>query len=752
MNQVKVEGVIQSVYVNREYFSIGTLQPDDAAKPLVTFLGKFSSFPGEELKAFGHYETHKVYGERFIVDQFEKKLPRETETLEMLLSSGIIEGVGPRTAAQIVEKFGASTLEVLESGTAAQLKTVSGIGKVKAKKILTSWQEYRQTAHVLAFFLNQGFNLHMAKKLIRRFPSGPGHVSPEVLLREDPYRIAWVSGIGWARADAFAEKMGVIGTDIRRIRAAVLYALMNAKQGHTYLPQDMLRGATEYVARVQFDPDDPEDIFVQALRDLEANDKIKVAHEGVYHTRMYFDERTIATGLMELNTPHYLEPDTMERWLAGFERKSGVTLSDGQRKAVALAYRNGVSVITGGPGTGKTSTIQGIIALAKQAGRKFALAAPTGRAAKRITESTGYPASTIHRLLEFKPLTADETGRGMFLRNSDNKLDIEMLVVDEMSMADTSIIAALVDALPKKINLVLCGDVDQLESVGAGNVLNDIIGSNAFYVTHLRQIFRQAAKSKIITNAYSINSGLMISNSEPDADFHWIKDPSLQMIDRVVSRFKDLYNLTDLKDVQIITPFRKNITDINVTALNTMMQARVNPGGTALPIDDCPFRVGDKVIQTSNNYERGVFNGDVGYIDSIDPGYVGMEGYFNVQIDDELKSYHFREWKELELAYAITAHKSQGGEYPYVLIVLPPDRRGDIMLRRNLLYTSVTRASKHCIVIAREREVKLAVQNKDVVERFTGLKLKLNELKYKEKKAQKEKENQDDRNTREGST
>jgi exodeoxyribonuclease V alpha subunit len=727
MSDLLIEGVIQSVYVNREAFSIGTLQPAGDL-PLITYLGKFPSFPGEVLKASGYYQDHQDYGTRFIVSQFSKSLPKHADNITALLGSGMVAGVGKVTAERMVAKYGGRIIDVLEGGSERELKVISGIGRAKAKRIIAGWKEYREQAHVLTFFLNAGFNLRISKMLIDRFQP-----NPELVLRNDPYRIAWAPGIGWARADHFAEGLGIEKDDPRRVRAAVMYSLLHASHGHTYLPLELLRGNTEGTAGISFD--DNEELFLDALASLEEEKQIVVQSEGVYHKDLFFAEKNIALKLVELDNASIPEADVkrMDAWVAQYERRSDTEFSDGQRKGIGLAYHCGVSILTGGPGTGKTKTIQGIIALAEQAKMKYSLAAPTGRAAKRITESTGKPAFTLHRLLEFKPLAAGQTGRGMFVRNSENPLDLEMLIVDEMSMVDTQIMAALADALKPGTHLVLTGDPDQLESVGAGNVLHDIIASNMFHITHLRKIFRQAAASKIITNAQNINTGLMIENGKEDEDFHWIKSPSMPVLRSVIDRLIAKYDVTDMKDIQIVTPFRKRITDFNITTLNEVMQEMMNPRGFTLPIEDCTFRVGDKLIQNKNDYEKAVFNGDIGRLVRVEPGYVGMEGYFVVEIDDREVDYHFREWKQLDLAYAVTAHKSQGGEYPYVIIVLPPDRRGDIMLRRNLFYTATTRAAKHCIVMARPREVELAINTKQSVERFTGLETKLNELKMRQR-------------------
>jgi len=727
MSNLLIEGVIQSVYVNRESFSIGTLQPAGDL-PLITYLGKFPSFPGEVLKVSGYYQDHEHYGTRFIVSQFSKTLPKQADNITALLGSGMVAGVGKVTAERMVNMYGGRIIDVLESGSEKELKAISGIGRAKAKRIIAGWKEYRDQAHVLTFFLNAGFNLRQSKMLIDKFQP-----NPELALRNDPYRIAWAPGIGWARADKFAKDLKIAHDDPRRIRAAVMYSLLHASHGHTYLPLELLRGNTEGTAQISFD--DNEELLLESLTFLEEAKQIVVTSEGVYHKDHFFAEKTIAKKLVELDSYKIPKADVkkMDAWVTQYEKRNDTEFSDGQRKGIGLAYHCGVSILTGGPGTGKTKTIQGIIALAEKAEMKYSLAAPTGRAAKRITESTGKPAFTLHRLLEFRPLAAGETGRGMFMRNADNKLDLEMLIVDEMSMVDTQIMAALADALKPGCHLVLAGDPDQLESVGAGNVLHDIIASNMFHITHLRKIFRQAAASKIITNAQNINTGLPLVNGKDNEDFHWIQNPTTSVLRGVIERFITKYKVTDMKDIQIVTPFRKRITDFNITTLNEVMQDMMNPRGFKIPIEDCMFRVGDKLIQSKNDYEKAVFNGDIGMLKRIEPGYVGMEGYFVVEIDGREVDYHFREWRQLDLAYAVTAHKSQGGEYPYVVIILPPDRRGDIMLRRNLLYTAVTRASKHCVVIARSREVNKAINTKESVERFTGLGTKLNELKMRQR-------------------
>jgi len=721
MTDKVVEGTVHSVFVNREDFCIGTLMTADT-NTLVTFLGKFSSFPGEELRAEGYYHEHAVHGIRFIVTNFNKKLPRSPEKLVLLLASGIIPGVGPSMSQKLVDHFGNRVIDVLEGQSSTELREVSGIGRNKATKIIQGWSEYRGQAHVLAFFLNAGFGLDAAKKMIRRFQP-----NPEKLLRDNPYRIAWMPGVGWGRADKFAMKLGLGRLDPRRVAAAILYTLLNASHGHTYLPHELLRGEAGLRAGVDFDSNDQ--LFLDAIAELTNEKQIVVTKEGVYHKLMFFDEKSIAQNMVELEKypMQGLSKTKLDGLIDEYEQVIKTELSEGQRKAIGLAFNRGATVITGGPGTGKTLSIGGIIYVAKKLQLTYKIAAPTGRAARKITESTGNKASTVHRMLDFQPFGDQD---GMFAHNKKNPLEVDILIVDETSMMDTVITAALVKSLKPGTRLIFTGDSDQLESVGAGNVLKDIIDSNMFHVTHLNKIFRQAAESKIIVNARRINSGLPL---EPGDDFFWMEKPSVDMLKRTILRIMEKYNTKNLSDIQIVTPFRKRITDFNITTLNEIMQEMLNPNGAALPITDCVFRVGDKMIQNVNNYEKDVFNGDIGYISAIEPGFAGMEGYFRVKFDTGEVDYHFREWKQLDLAYAITAHKSQGGEYLYVIVVLPPDRKADIMLRRNLIYTAVTRASKLCVLMGRPREVNKAIETKRTVERFTGLRSRLLEIRFGKK-------------------
>lgn len=725
-----LEGVVTRVTFNKEDFSIGTLKPSSGG-PEITYKGPFTSFPGELLNLEGYYRNHAEYGRQFEAKAFQKQLPRTPSKLKKLLGSGLIKGIGKVTAERMVDHFGDRLSDILEQAREMELLEVPGIGPSRADKIMKSWIKYRGKAQVMAFFLNSGFSLTMTKRIMRALEGDNGGKpikNVQAFLLKNPYRLAWVNGVGWRRADMFARNLGVPLDDVRRVSAAILYTLLNPSAGHTYLPVDLLKAETGLKTELDLD-DEHADVFVKALHDLEQDKHIKVAQEGIYHRFVYADEMKIAKGLTKLDKVKFLVDQDLKALVREYARETGVTPSDAQRKAIILGLNRGVSILTGGPGVGKTLTTGGIIYIAKKLDLNFMIAAPTGRAAKRITESTGNPAMTIHRMLKFQP-TGEQSG--MFVHNEDNPLDVDLLIIDEMSMVDTALMAALVKALPEGTRLVLTGDPDQLESVGPGNVLKDLIASNMFNITHLHQIFRQAKASKIVVNAQRINTGLGIqTDNAKDSDFHWLTDVTVNRVKRLVTRIQSKYKNVSLEDIQIVTPFRKRITDINITTLNEVMQDMVNANGQKLPITHCSIRVGDKVMQNVNNYEKGVFNGDIGFVTSLEPGYSGMEGYFNVKIDDREVPYHFRDHNELELAYAITAHKSQGGEYPYVIIALPPDRQADLMLRRNLLYTAVTRASKHCIVLGRPREVNKAIKNAKVAQRFTGLLPKLLEIKYK---------------------
>lgn len=728
MSSQAFQGIIQAVFVNKPDFSIGILKVAGEGQPPITFLAKYNSFVGEEVKLIGDFDHHTQYGTRFVVTSVTKILPSDPKKLETLLSSGMIKGVGKVTAKNMIEMWGGKIRDVLDGGRVLDLIAVSGVGNATAYKILDGWNDYRVNAQTLSFLLNAGFNLALAKTVIRKF----GSTDVELILRKNPYNIVLVPGVGWKRADVFANRLGINTDDPRRIEAAVMYSLLNISYGHTYMPHDLLRADVTTLTGVDLNNGT---LFIDAITKLVKEKKVVDTPEGLYHNIMFFDERTIATGLVDLDLgisdKQRVDDDDLVKLIAKYEGKTKVKLSDGQHKAIGLAVNRGVSIITGGPGVGKTLAIGGVIDVAKSLGLRFALAAPTGRAAKRITESTGYQAKTLHRLLEFQPHNSAFVG--MFARNDDNPLDIDILIADELSMADTTIMAALVRALKPGTRLVMVGDVDQLESVGSGKILTDTIASNMFYITHLNQIFRQAAKSKIIVNAQQINSGQPFINGQKGDDFFWIEDPTIGRIKRLINRIRVVDPKVKMEDIQIITPFRKKITDINITSLNEVMQDMINKKGEPIPIPHCELRVGDKVLQTKNNYEKGVFNGDIGFVTDIVPDYSGMEGYFNVSVDGKSVPYHFREHGQLELAYAITVHKSQGGEYPYVIVVLSPDRKADIMLRRNLLYTAVTRASKMCLVLARDREVKLAVKTERTVVRFTGLLEKLRELRFKKR-------------------
>ncbi len=708
----------------------------------ITCVGVFNYISaGEFITAQGDFVKHSVYYMQFSIKSYEFKAPEDAKSVKRYLSSGAIKGIGEKLAESIVKEFGDDTFRIMEEEP-ERLAEIKGISQKKAMDIAAQLLEKRDMRKAMIFLQNFGISMKLANKIYARY--GPGIYT---IIKENPYKLADdIEGVGFKTADEIAARIGIRVDSDFRIKSGIFYVLMQAvSQGHIYLPMQEL---TEEVKRLLLiDIAD----FDKYIMDLAVDRKIVVkeisGQQCVYASIHYYTEASVARLLTDLDVKYNNEENAVADRIARIENKLGIELDDIQKKAVNMAAQNGLVVITGGPGTGKTTTINTIIKYFEMEGFDIRLAAPTGRAAKRITETCNYEAQTIHRLLEICGGLNNETQKasaGMhFDRNEENPLETDVIIVDEMSMVDINIMNSLLKAIPVGTRLILVGDVDQLPSVGAGNVLKDIISSGCFPVVKLEKIFRQAAESEIITNAHKINEGQKVVLNKYSKDFLFVhRDNADAIISAMCTLIKSKlpnYVGADINEIQILTPSRKSA--VGVERLNKIMQEYLNPPERSKQekeVGDTIYRVGDKVMQIKNNYQlewekrgrygipsehgNGVFNGDTGVIEDIN--------YFTEQLtvkfdDERYVNYEFVQLDELELAYAITVHKSQGSEYPAVII--PMFAGPKMLMNRNILYTAVTRAKKCVCMVGVEEYFHQMQANEYEQKRYSSLDIRIKE-------------------------
>ncbi len=708
----------------------------------ITCVGVFNYIiAGEFITAQGDFVKHSVYYMQFSIKSYEFKAPEDAKSVKRYLSSGAIKGIGEKLAESIVKEFGDDTFRIMEEEP-ERLAEIKGISQKKAMDIAAQLLEKRDMRKAMIFLQNFGISMKLANKIYARY--GPGIYT---IIKENPYKLADdIEGVGFKTADEIAARTGIRVDSDFRIKSGIFYVLMQAvSQGHIYLPMQEL---TEEVKRLLLiDIAD----FDKYIMDLAVDRKIVVkeisGQQCVYASIHYYTEASVARLLTDLDVKYNNEENAVADRIARIENKLGIELDDIQKKAVNMAAQNGLVVITGGPGTGKTTTINTIIKYFEMEGFDIRLAAPTGRAAKRITETCNYEAQTIHRLLEICGGLNNETQKasaGMhFDRNEENPLETDVIIVDEMSMVDINIMNSLLKAIPVGTRLILVGDVDQLPSVGAGNVLKDIISSGCFPVVKLEKIFRQAAESEIITNAHKINEGQKVVLNKYSKDFLFVhRDNADAIISAMCTLIKSKlpnYVGADINEIQILTPSRKSA--VGVERLNKIMQEYLNPPERSKQekeVGDTIYRVGDKVMQIKNNYQlewekrgrygipsehgNGVFNGDTGVIEDIN--------YFTEQLtvkfdDERYVNYEFVQLDELELAYAITVHKSQGSEYPAVII--PMFAGPKMLMNRNILYTAVTRAKKCVCMVGVEEYFHQMQANEYEQKRYSSLDIRIKE-------------------------
>lgn len=676
---------------------------------LVTLVGNLLEVPaGSVLLCEGDWKVDKRYGSQFVAQTWEEVMPATLYGIEKYLGSGLVKGIGPKFAQLIVNRFGLDTIEIIETDI-ERLYEVPGIGRKRVEKIAESWEKQKDIKNVMLFLQGYGVSTAYAAKIYRQY----GKESIDTV-KTNPYKLAddiW--GIGLKTADTIASKMGYEKNDLRRLKSGVTYTLSHmAEEGNVYAEEEQLvKSAIELL-------DADETPVRQAISEMLQSEDLIADAEAIYMPPFYYAEVGTANRLNKLldcveGSLFNIIPD-----ISVISKQTGIEYDEVQAEAIREAVSSKVMVLTGGPGTGKTTTTQGIIAALKAMGLRILLAAPTGRAAKRMSEATGMEAKTIHRLLEYNP-------KDGYKRNDDNPLEGDALIVDECSMIDLLLMNNLMKAIPAGMRLVLVGDIDQLPSVGAGNVLRDIIDSNRIPVIRLTRIFRQAQESRIVMSAHAINKGVFPDTSNgKHTDFFFIQqEEPEQAVDTIVKLVKErLPNAykRPTSDIQVLTPMQRGV--VGAANLNMALQTVLNPGQVSLNRSGYSFRQGDRVMQLRNNYDKEVFNGDLGYIERVD-----MEDRtLFVCFDGRTVEYDVSELDELTLAYATTIHKSQGSEYP--IVVMPVLMTHYVMLQRNLIYTGITRAKKICVLVGTKKALSFAIRNLSVLKRNTKLKERLNAL------------------------
>ena len=670
-------------------------------RDVVTVVGHAAAIAaGEWITASGEWVNDRTHGQQFKARFLRTSPPTSADGIEKYLSSGMIRGIGPAYAKKLLHAFGEKVFDIIEA-TPDRLREVDGIGPVRASRIAAAWAEQKAVREIMVFLHSHGVGTARAVRIYKTY--GPDAIQ---VMTENPYRLARdIRGIGFKTADAIAMKLGIEKTALVRVRAGISYALTEAMdEGHCGLPTEELIPLAEKLLEV------PHELLRTAL-DLELQEGTVIADRVgetpcVFLAGLHRAERTIAEGLTRLANGKlpwpWIDPDKALPWVEG---RIGLALAESQIAAIRLTLMSKVLVMTGGPGVGKTTIVNAILRILAAKGTNLLLCAPTGRAAKRMTEATGFESKTIHRLLEVDPKG------GGFKRGDDNPLDCDLLVVDETSMVDVMLMQALMKALPDRAALLVVGDIDQLPSVGPGQVLADVISSGAVPVVRLTEVFRQAAQSQIIVNAHRINQGVIpdLRRPEAESDFYFVEadDPETavaRIIELVKTRIPRRFGLDPIRDIQVLCPMNRG--GVGARSLNIELQAALNPAGDR-KVDrfGWTFAPGDKVMQIENDYDKEVYNGDIGFVADVEP----EEGELSVSFDGRSVTYGFGELDALVPAYAVSIHKSQGSEYPAV--VIPVMTQHYAMLQRNLLYTGVTRGKRLVVLVGQKKAVAIAVRN-----------------------------------------
>ncbi len=754
----KLEGSVESIVFRNDenHYTVARFRTNDSGRlfrdDLTTIVGALPGVHvGELLSVEGEWEKDPRYGRQLHVTTFVQRLPASPEGITRYLGSGMIKGIGPKKAERIVAQFGEQTLAIIEQQP-ERLSEVKGISAKDREQIIASWVEQNEVKELHLFLQSHDVSMNLATRIYKQY----GQESIKVI-RENPYKLAQdVNGIGFRTADEIAVKLGLSRDSIPRLATGLKYVLAQAANddGHCFLPEnellrrssEILETSTELLAEAMEQLKSERDVFVepplpalaatstpsqysQPAREDEAPPdwaEIEEPQQRIYFGPFWHAENGSARILRALlRSESKLPPVSPSYWQAVFDylaQNRKMTLTEKQREAVQMAYSKKVSILTGGPGTGKSTSLRALLMVLRKRKIDVALAAPTGRAAKRLTEATGgavgFSAKTLHRLLEYAPHD------NSFQRNEANPLPFQFVIVDEMSMVDILLFYHLLKALPPDAHLLLVGDADQLPPVGPGNVLRDLLRSETVPTVRLTELFRQAQESQIVVNAHRINAGQMPSfQREQKTDFYFVSEDNpvraqRLVLDFVQNRIPKHYGLNPMTDIQVLTPMYRG--PLGVNSLNEELQAHLNPNAPAtIEWGGHVFRVGDKVMQQRNDYDKDVFNGDVGWIRVINRENSTVKVEFLEEAGPLIVSYEFHELDELTLAYAVTVHKSQGSEYP--AIVIPLTREHYMLLQRNLLYTAITRAKRLCILIGQSRALEVAVRNNRVTQRNTGL-------------------------------
>ena len=730
MESLVLEGLVEAIIFKSEDTGY-TVAKITANKELITIVGVMPLLQeGQQIEVKGKFIQHKQFGRQFSVEEYKEKLPSSSKEIEKYLSTGIIRGIGPVTAKKIVKAFGKDTLDILDNHI-ERLKEVEGIGEKKFNIIYESYIETKDLKDIMIFFQKHGMTVNQCLKIYKKFGADSiNKVSTNPYILNDE-----ISGIGFLTADKIAKEFGVEDTSSFRIQSGIRYVLNNfSAMGNTYMPKDKLINEAQRVLSVD------KELIEANIYNSVLEGKIKVEKindvEAVYALPYYFCELGVTNKIITLSIENFQTINSdISFEISSFEKKNNIEFADSQKEAILGAFENGIEIITGGPGTGKTTIIKCIIEIYENNGMKVLLAAPTGRAAKRMTESTGREAKTIHRLLE---MGVSDDENSFFGKGEGEPLEGDVIIIDEASMIDIMLMNSLLKAIKLGTRVIIVGDVDQLPSVGPGNVLRDLINSEFIKVVRLKEIFRQGKESMIITNAHRINNGELPYLNKKGGDFFFdnresneeILSTILDLVNRRLPLFNPKWDKT--RDIQVLSPTRKGI--LGVDNLNNELQAILNPPSKNKKernIKDIIFREGDKVMQTKNNYSLkwnrtggygdnegvGVFNGDMGFIESISE----ESRTVTVVFDDERRIVYDNIYvEELELAYAITIHKSQGSEFK---VVITPSFMGSaFLMNRNILYTGITRAKELVVVVGNQKSLKYMVDNTNSMERYSSLK------------------------------
>jgi len=712
MDIIEIQGTLRSIVFHNDVtnYVVGRFEISNSGK-MITIAGEMLSPRESDAYALrGNWTVHPKYGEQFKFESYEVLYPETKEGIEKYLASGLIKGIGPMLAKRIVKRFGKESLNIIENET-DRLLEVEGIGEKKLAIIKEAWAEQRNIKEVMLFLKSHNVSTSYALKIYKQY--GKDAIEK---VKNNPYSMIYdIEGIGFRIADKIARDIGVKPHDINRLKAGVEFILGEASRtdGHIYLPSEELVEKSGEILGVESAE------IVKAIERLAKVGQVVVENRNVYLPQYYYSEVGIAQKIRAmLNVQHDdFKEEHLFSYIDEIEKDQRIDFAPHQVEAILKAFKEPLLILTGGPGTGKSTSIVGMIRIAEKLGFQVALAAPTGRAAKRMEEVTGVEAKTIHRLLEFDPVLR------MFRRDDSTPLECDMLIVDEVSMVDTPLMYSLLKALPDSTRLILVGDVDQLPSVGAGDVLRDLIESKTIVTVRLQTIFRQAKESKIITNSHRINHGEF---PEFGGDFFFVECNQLDEIPFVIEelvarRIPQTMGYDAVDDIQVLSPMYNTASGVN--NLNRILQQSLNPyGDTCYKRGDKVIKVGDKVMQIKNNYEKEVFNGDIGRVEGVDE----EESKLLINFDERLIEYDFNELDDIVVAYAATIHKSQGSEYRGV--VMPVTLQHSIMLQRNLIYTAVTRAKELLIMVGSKRALNVAIQNDRIRRRYTELKERLQEV------------------------